>query len=196
MKSLTNQTRKILILSSLLIFFAVSLWLRLLPMETIVSEDFVNLLGNDPWYNLRQIEVTVQHFPGYAWFDPMTEFPIGNIVHWGPLFVQICSLLALLFGANARPEIMYIASWVPPIMGACLVPVIFLVGRSIADDLTGIIGAGLVAIVSGQFFYRSLFGFVDHHIGETLFSTIFCLLYIGALVSLKHSRVDLRTFPV
>ena len=192
MKSFTNQTGKILILISLVFFFAVSLWLRLLPMDAIVTEDFVNLLGNDPWYKLRQIEVTVQHFPGYAWFDPMTEFPTGNVIHWGPLFSHICSIVVILFGASARPEMMYIASWIPPIMGALLVPVVFLVGRSIADDLTGFIGAGLVAVVSGQFFYRSLFGFVDHHVGETLFSTIFCLAYIAALISMKSHRVDLR----
>jgi asparagine N-glycosylation enzyme membrane subunit Stt3 len=33
----------------------------------------------DTWYNYRQIEVMVQHFPQYNWFDPMTAFPRKNV---------------------------------------------------------------------------------------------------------------------
>jgi dolichyl-phosphooligosaccharide-protein glycotransferase len=162
----------------------------MLPEQGLVTELGVNLLGNDPWYNLRQVEVTVAHFPDYLWFDPMTEFPTGNVIHWGPIFVQIISLLAIVTGAATRPEIMYVAAWVPPLMGMAMVPLLYAVGERIADWKCGLFAALFGAVVSGQYFYRSLFGFVDHHIAETLFGTLFCLCYILALMEIRKNPVS------
>ena len=86
-------------------FSLFTLWVRLLPEPGLVTDAGVNLLGNDPWYILRQVEQTIAHFPEYAWFDAMTEFPTGNVIHWGPLFVQAASLLAIITGATTRPTV-------------------------------------------------------------------------------------------
>ncbi|MEA2035621.1 MAG: oligosaccharyl transferase, archaeosortase A system-associated [Euryarchaeota archaeon] len=181
-----------LIVSLLVVFSLFTLWLRLLPEPGLVTANYVDLLGNDPWYILRQVESTVANFPGYSWFDPMTEYPTGNIIHWGSLFPQIIAFAAILLGASTRPEIMYVASWIPPLMAVAMVPLIYFIGSKIADWKTGLIAAGLITVVSGQYFYRSLFGFVDHHIAETLFSTLFCLAYITALVYIRTHPVDLK----
>jgi len=181
-----------LIISLLVVFSLFTLWLRLLPETGLVTANYVDLLGNDPWYILRQVESTVANFPGYGWFDPMTQYPTGNIIHWGSLFPQIIAFAAILLGASTRPEIMYVASWIPPLMAVAMVPLIYFIGSKIADWKTGLIAAGLITIVSGQYFYRSLFGFVDHHIAETLFSTLFCLAYITALVYIRTHPVDLK----
>ena len=177
------------ILAGIVLLSILSLWLRLLPEQGLVSDLGVNLLGNDPWYNLRQVEVTVAHFPDYLWFDAMTEYPSGNVIHWGPLFIQIIAGLSILVGAAIRPEIMYVAAWVPPLMGMVMVPVLYLVGQKIGDWKCGIFAALFGAVVSGQYFYRSLFGFVDHHIAETLFGTLFCLCYIITLVEIRKNPV-------
>ena len=178
------------IIIGILVFLAViALWLRMLPAAGLVTEEGVNLLGNDPWYNLRQIEVTVAHFPDYSWFDPMTEYPTGNVVHWGPLFVQIIAGLCVMLGAVTRPEIMYISSWVPPLMAMLAVPVLYLAGKKIGDWKCGLFAALFGAVVSGQYFYRSLFGFVDHHIAESLFGLLFCLCYIITLMEIRKNPV-------
>jgi len=173
-------------------FSLLAFWLRMLPAENIVTGTGVNLLGIDPWYNLRQVEATVANFPGYGWFDPMTEFPHGNVIHWGPLFIHIISVLCILAGAATRPEIMYVASIVPALMGMAMVPLLYAVGHKIADWKCGLLTAGFGAVVSGLYFYRSLFGFVDHHIAETLFSTLFCLAFIIALSYMRTHPLDLK----
>lgn len=175
-----------LIAFSLFIF-----WSRTLPVAAIVTADWVNLLGNDPWYSLRQIEQIVTHFPSYSWFDPMTQFPNGQQVAWGPLYPIMAAFLCILMGASTRPEMMYAASFLSPLMAAAMVPVMYGLGAKLVDWKTGLVSAGFISIVGGQYAYRSLFGFVDHHIAETLFSALFCLCFIIALMKLKESGVRL-----
>ncbi len=175
----------------LLAFSYLTFWLRTLPISRIVSDNWVNLLGNDPWFSLRQIEQMALGFPAYSWFDPTTAFPFGEAIYWGPLFGLCATLLVILAGASTRPEIMYVASFLPPLMAVAMVPVMYGIGAKLVDWKTGLVSAGFIAIVGGQYAYRSLFGFVDHHIAETLFSTLFCLCFIIALLKLKESGVSL-----
>ena len=197
-----DKYRPYIIIGVIVLLTLLPLWVRgFIPAADMVTPDGVNLLGNDPWYNVRQVEQTVANFPGYAWFDAMTLYPSGDVVYWGPLFIQIISALCVLVGATTRPEIMVVASWVPPLMGAAMVPVTYLLARKIADWKTGLIAAGLIAVIAGTYAYRSIFAFVDHHIAETLFSTIFVLAYITALlvardVSLSRKNLETLKMPV
>ncbi len=188
-----NKYRPYIIVGLIILFALLPLWTRgFLPAADMVTPEGVNLLENDPWYTVRQVEQAVANFPGYAWFDAMTLYPTGDVVYWGPLFVQIISTLCVLVGATTRPEIMVVACWVPPLMAAAMVPVTYLLAKKIADWKTGLIAAGLIAVISGNYAYRSLFGFVDHHIAETLFSTIFILAYVAALLAARDCRFSLR----
>ncbi|BBL69372.1 oligosaccharyl transferase, archaeosortase A system-associated [Methanoculleus chikugoensis] len=187
-----GKYRPYIIIGFIILFTLLAFWTRGIPSEGLVTADGVNLLENDAWYNIRLIEQTVANFPGYAWFDAMTLYPTGDVIYWGPLFIEIISTLCLLTGASTRPELMVVASWVPPLMAAAMVPVIYLLGKKIADWKTGLIAAGLIAVISGNYAYRSLFGFVDHHIAETLFSTIFILAYVAALLVTRDHPFSLK----
>jgi len=68
----------------------------------------------------------------------------------------------------------------------------YYVGRYFGDWKTGILASGFTAAVSGQFYTVSLYGYIDHHIAEVLFSTLFCLLYCYALVSARDAAIDLK----
>ncbi|WP_332448529.1 oligosaccharyl transferase, archaeosortase A system-associated [Methanoculleus sp.] len=186
-----KKYRPYIIIGIIILFSLLTLWTRGIPAEGLVTAESVNLLGNDPWYTVRQVEQTVANFPGYAWFDAMTLYPTGDVVYWGPLFIQIMAALSILTGAATRPEIMVVASWVPPLMAAAMVPVTYLLAKKLAGWKTGLIAAALIAVISGNYAYRSLFGFVDHHIAETLFSTIFVLAYVVALLATRDTPFSL-----
>jgi oligosaccharyl transferase (archaeosortase A-associated) len=161
---------------------AVAFALRLIGIPYLVHDGMARVFGADPWYNLRQIEVMVAHFPHYNWFDPMTAYPQGKVIDWGPLFPYIASGIVLLAGAaGTRYEMITTASFVPPLMAALMVPLVFLVARRLCDWKAGLIAAGMIAIIPGGYLLRTSFGFVDHHAAEVLFSTLFCLVYILAL---------------
>jgi dolichyl-phosphooligosaccharide-protein glycotransferase len=190
-KDRTNQ----IIIVLLVVFSIISLWLRLLPMFNMGNTDILSMVASDdPLYNLRQVEQIMANYPNYAWYDPMTLFPTGSVIYWGPLFPTLIATVALMLGATTRPEVIAIGLIIPPIMGMLMIPVMYFIGKIAGDWKTGLLTAGFTTIVSGQFFYRSLYGYMDHHIAEVLFSTIFCLLYMYVLYSEKDNEIVLNNF--
>ena len=186
-----HRTQLIIGLVSLFCVFA--LWLRLLPMLNMGNTDVLMMVASDdPLYNLRQVEQILANFPSYAWYDPMTLFPVGMSVPWGPLFPTIIALFCIITGATTRPEIISTGLLIPPLLGVMIVAIMYFVGKTCGDWKTGLLASGFTAIVSGQFFYRSFYGYMDHHIAEVLFSTIFCLLYMTAVFSEKDIKIDLK----
>ncbi|RPJ53626.1 MAG: oligosaccharyl transferase, archaeosortase A system-associated, partial [Methanobacteriota archaeon] len=173
-------------------FSLIALWVRLIPSFALGSTDVLNLVGSDdPLYNLRQIELMLANYPTYAWFDPMTLYPFGTTIYWGPLTIYIAATLCLLTGATTQAEIIYTSLWTGPLMAVAMVPIIYAIGRKLVDWKTGLIAAGLIAVVSGQYFTRSYFGYLDHHITETLFATLFCLGYIYTVSSARSHTVSI-----
>ena len=174
----------------LLVFMAVALVLRLIPALFVKDSGFLYTYDTDGWYTLRQIEVMVHQFPQYNWFDPMTAFPTGKFIDWGPLYPFIAAVLCLITGATFQAAIVSAAGWVSPIMAALMVPVVYYVGKTIRDWQTGIVAAGLVAVVSYHYFFLSWYGLISHHIAEVFISTIFLLLYISAIVYVRKHGLD------
>lgn len=186
--------REIIVISAIiLILFILTLWIRVLPLLNLGSTDILNIVGSDdPLYNLRQTEQMLANFPGYGWFEAMTLFPHGQVVHWGPMFIWIISTLCLIAGASTRPEIIGVALWVPPLMAAVMIPVVYYLVRRVTNPATGVIGALLIAVVGGQYFFRSLAGYLDHHIAEVFFGVVFILAYIVTLQYVRSHELDLK----
>ena len=187
------QTPIIIGLVGFFAFFA--LWLRLIPMFATGHADILTMVASDdPLYNLRQVEQLLANFPTYAWFDPMNLIPTGVTVYWGPLFIYISAIACIITGATTRPEIIGTCLLIPPIMAAVTVVLMYPVGKCCGDWKTGLLASGFTAVVTGQFFYRSMYGYFDHHIGEVLFSTLFCLCYLYAILVAKETTIDLKDF--
>ena len=188
------KNRRTQIIIGLVALFSIfALWLRLLPMLNMGNTDVLMMVASDdPLYNLRQVEQILANFPNYAWFEPMTLFPTGQPVPWGPLFPTIIAIFCLITGATTRPEIISTGLLIPPLMGMMIVAIMYFVGKICGDWKTGLLASGFTAVVSGQFFYRSFYGYMDHHIAEVLFSTIFCLLYMYAIYSEKDTKIELK----
>lgn len=180
-----------LLAAVVIILTLVALWIRLTPLSTQGSADLLDLSGSDdPLYNFRQAEQILRNYPAYAWFDAMSLYPFGETIYWGPLFPTLIATLCLLAGATTRMEIIYVALLTPPLLGALMVPLLYLVGRRIGGWKTGLLAAAFIAIIPGQFLQRSLFGYADHHIAEVLFSTLFSLGYLTILAYTKSHPVD------
>ena len=185
----------------LLFFMGLALVLRMIPVFFIKDPGFLYIYDTDSWYTLRQVEVMVRDFPLYNWFDPMTAFPDGKIIDWGPLYPFIAATLCLITGATTRSGIIFSSGWVGPLMAVVMVPVMYQLGKTVWDWKAGIIAAGLVSVASIQYFSLSSYGWVDHHIAEVLFSTLFFLSYIYTISYVKSHPVDWKyqkslIFPV
>ncbi|MDU9376201.1 hypothetical protein McpSp1_07950 [Methanocorpusculaceae archaeon Sp1] len=176
-----------------LVFALLALWIRALPFPDLVGTGDM-IAGPDAWYNLRLIEVALSNNFGFIYFEPMTLYPTGQDILWGPLFTWIAAAVAAVAGATTRPEVIDAAGWVPALMGAAMVLIMYWFGARIGNWKTGLVSALFIAVIGGQYLSRSLYGHLDHHIAETLFSTLFCLLYVVALYALKDHKIDFKEY--
>jgi dolichyl-diphosphooligosaccharide--protein glycosyltransferase len=193
---LLGKYQRYLIGLALVLIGILCLLIRLNPLshlQTLGGGDPLNLSSSDdPLYNFRQVELIIRHFPAYPWFEPMSLYPVGQIIYWGPVFPTIAALVCMALGMTGRTDIIFISQLIPPAMAAAMIPLMYLIGRRMADWRTGLIAAFFLAIIPGQYLQRSIFGYFDHHIAEVLFSTLFSLGYISILVYAKRNPVDLQ----
>lgn len=187
--------RTYIILALLAIFAVFMFWIRIIPLLNLGNGDVFNLVQpDDPLYALRQIDLTLANFPNYAWFDAMSQYPVGTTVYWGPMLTYLCSIAAIIVHATTPAQIITVALFIPVLEAVAMVFVMYWLGKTVADWKTGLFAALMIATVSGQFFFRSLYGSLYHHIGETLFSALFCLLYLYTLIKAKKIKIDLTDF--
>jgi dolichyl-diphosphooligosaccharide--protein glycosyltransferase len=181
-----------LIVLLLFFFMAVAFVLRILP--AIITRDlaFFPVYDTDTWYNLRQIEVMVHNFPQYNWFDPMTAYPAGKTIDWGPLFPFLAAVLCMITGAANRNTIISTAGFMSPLLAVLMIPIIYGLGKKLGDYKTGIVAAGLISISSFLYFSYSSYGMTDHHIAEVFFSTLFFLVYLYALSYVRENPLDIK----
>ena len=191
-KDFILEHKRSLILAFLIICMVAAFWIRIIPAESFSYQDYLGGAEPDIWYNLRQIEVMVHNFPQYNWYDPMTAFPTGKSIDWGPLFTILASGLAILIGASSRPDFMAATSFMGPIVGAALVPVAFLLGRRFWDSWAGLIAALFISVGTFSLYYRTSYGYIDHHGLEVLLSAVFVFAYVGALEYTKNHPISLK----
>ncbi len=181
----------------LALIFGLSLYIRVaLPYDSIFSGSFVRFGGNDPWYNMRLVENTLHNFPHRIYFDALTEYPHGTNVPFAPLFDYLLAVIIWIIGLGkpfatlGQHGIEVIGAWYPAVLGALTVVPVYFIGKELWNRNAGLLSAALIAILPGQFLSRSLLGFTDHHVAETLFSTIAMLFLILAVKSAKEKEIS------
>ncbi|HMK15486.1 MAG TPA: STT3 domain-containing protein, partial [Methanomicrobiales archaeon] len=121
---LLQKYRRYLVWSALVLIGILCLSIRLNPLShlaTLAGGDPLNLsASDDPLYNFRQVELIIRNFPGYAWFDPMTLYPVGQTIYWGPLFPTIAAIACMLLGMTTRPDIVFLSQLIPPVMAVAM----------------------------------------------------------------------------
>jgi len=186
-----------LIYGAILAFiFCLSLYIRVaLPYNSIFGGAFVRFGGNDPWYNMRLVENTLHNFPHRIYFDALTHYPHGTHVPFAPLFDYLLAVIIWIVGLGnpfatlGQHGIEVIGAWYPAVLGALTVIPVYFIGKELWNRNAGLLSAALIAVLPGQFLSRSLLGFTDHHVAETLFSTIAMLFLILAIKNAKRNGI-------
>jgi oligosaccharyl transferase (archaeosortase A-associated) len=176
--------------------FAISLFIRIaIPYDKIFSDGLVRFADPDCWYQIRLLDSLLRNFPALFTFDPYTYFPHGQEVFWHPFFTYLLAIPALLTGAAAAGEqsIYTISAYVPAVLGALAVIPVYFIGRFLVNRWAGIIAALLIAIMPGEFLHRSMLGFTDHHIAESLSIAVAFLFLILAFKSAKQNNITFLT---
>jgi oligosaccharyl transferase (archaeosortase A-associated) len=175
------------VLFILAIIVAVALWLRVaLPYGQVFVNDWVKLTGVDAYYYGRMVDNLASHFPNLTQFDPYFIFPGGanNTIQPNFYAYLISGIIWLLsFGRADQHFIDVIMVYVPPMLAVFTIVAAFFIGKALKNVWAGLLAAGLLAIMPGEFLNRSLLGYTDHHIAESLFATLIIMFVMLAFNS-------------
>ncbi|MDI9394681.1 MAG: oligosaccharyl transferase, archaeosortase A system-associated [Euryarchaeota archaeon] len=167
-------------------------WIRTRPHDSVfLSNGFVRFMSNDAWYHMRTLNVLLENYPNRMFFNPMTCYPYGSYIHFGPLYDQMMAITSLVLGLGNPSQnlIDTIGAYFPAVLGAFTVIPVYYIGKYLGGRKTGIIAAILIAFAPGQFLQRSLIGITDHHVAESLFSTFFMMFFMLAIITAKKKEL-------
>jgi oligosaccharyl transferase (archaeosortase A-associated) len=168
--------------------FGISLYIRIaLPYDQIFVNDWVWFRETDAYYYMRHIENLVHNFPHVNSFDPYMLYPGGGGGPGRPFFAWLVAGIIRLvsLGTPTLHTMETVAAYMPAILGTLTLIPVYFIGKELFNRWAGVISAALVAILPGEFLHRSLLGFTDHHVAETLFSTV-CMLFL--IMAIKRAR--------
>jgi dolichyl-diphosphooligosaccharide--protein glycosyltransferase len=178
------------------LFFGVALYLRIaLPYDQVFSGDWIKFTGVDAYFNMRIVDNLVHNFPHLNSFDPYMLYPSGMGTGSFPFFHYLLAGIIWLIGLGSPTQhtIDVIGVYFPTILGALTVIPVYFIGKELFNRWAGVISAGLVALLPGEFLGRSILGFTDYHVAETLFTTVAILFLILAVKTARQRQLSFNS---
>lgn len=176
------------VLAALMVFM---FWTRFQNYDTFRRDGGVWLQAVDSWYHWRTTNWTVENFPWTLPFDAWTGFPDGTTPgQFGTVFDQFVALVALVLGLGSpgESEVLMAAMVVVPALAALAVVPVYYIGAHLSTRFGGLVGAGVLALFTGQFFTRSTAGQFQHHAAEVLLMGVAVFAIIVALSVAERER--------
>ena len=169
----------------LALIFLLSLVLRIaVPWDQVFVGNWVKFTDNDAYFYVRLLDNLSQHFPTLGSYDPYSIYPGGKNLSGYPLFfVYLMGFVAWLLGGGAPSQhlVDMVGVYFPAVAGALLVFPIFFIGRALFNKWAGLVAAGFITLMPGEFLIRTLLGNTDRHALDMLLATLFiCFLTLSA----------------
>ena len=185
---------KFIALIMLALFFSIALYLRVyLPYDQVFSGDWIKFTGIDAYYHMRLVDNLVHNFPRLISFDPYFMYPgghsVGSIHFFDWLLASIIWMVGL--GAPTQHTIDVVGVYFPAVLGALTVIPVYFIGKELFNRWAGVLSAGLIALLPGEFLGRSILGFTDNPAANTLFTTV-AILFL--MLAIKAARQRQLTF--
>lgn len=172
--------------AGLLLAVLLSFYLRAyIPRNAVFIGDTVRFSSEtDAWYHMMLAKGTVLNLQR-MWFDPMTYFPHGTPIPWGPFLDWAIAIFSYIFGLGhpSMHTVDVVGAFMPAVLGALVVIPVYFIGREIGGKSCGLISALIVAVLPGQIFSRTTLGFTDHHAAEIFLSTLTMMFILLAINS-------------
>lgn len=151
---------------------ALAVWLRALYRGLVLTPAGVLPFDGDSFYHFRRIGWTVRNFPDVLSVDPYVNFPHGGEPIWAPTFdFALAVVVRLVLGVGDDDAMERLLCWVPVLLGALHVVLLFLLGRRFLSRPAAVAAALLLAVLPAHFAYSRL-GFVDHHVAVSLVGSL------------------------
>lgn len=178
---------------ALAVIFGIAFFFRVyFPYHHVFAGDWVAYQETDCWYHMRQVTNLVQHFPDRMLFDPFGFYPGGQPIASAPFVDMSLGFFVWLFGAGSPSTHLMetVGAYFPAVLGALITVPVYVIGKEMFGRVAGLLAAALVAILPGDFIWRSELGFPDHHVVESFLSVLAVMFLVLALKSAKRNGVS------
>ena len=177
--------------------FAIALYLRVaLPYDQVfTSQGVIKFTSVDAYYEMRIVDNLVHNFPHLNSFDPYMLYPGGGATSFHfPFYEYLLAGIIWLIGLGSPTQhtIDVVAAYFPAILGALTIIPVYFIGKTLFSRWAGIISAGLLAILPGDFLGRSILGFTRHNADEWFLTTTAMLFLILAIKNAKREPLTLE----
>ncbi len=182
--NLSKLSPKLLVGVLLVLFLAIALYFRVyLPYDKVFSGDWIKFSGSDIYNHMRLVDNLVYNFPHLTTFDPYMIYPGGAQVAGINFFERLLAGIIWVIGLGSPTQhtIDVVGVYFPAVLGALTVIPVYFIGRELFGRWAGVLSAGLIALLPGEFLGRSILGSTDNHVAEVLFTTVTMLFLILAI---------------
>jgi dolichyl-diphosphooligosaccharide--protein glycosyltransferase len=140
------------------LFLGVALYLRIiLPYDQVFTGGWIKLIGNDSHLFMRQVDNLVHNFPHLISLDPYLGYPKADALGGINFFVYFLAGIIWLVGLGSPTQhtVDVVSVYFPAILGALTVIPVFFIGKALFNRWAGVLSAGLLAILPGDFLTRT-----------------------------------------
>ena len=174
------------------LFVSLALFLRVcLPYDQVFGSGWIKFTGIDAYFQMRIVDQMAHNFPHLLTFDPYSIYPggghIGSIHFFNQFLAGIIWVIGL--GSPSQHLIDVVGVYFPAVLAALTVIPVYFIGKELFGRWAGVIAAGLIAVMPGEFMGRSILGFTDQHIAEVLLTTTAIMFLILALKSAMQRQL-------
>ena len=170
------KTRYTLLL--LLAFMALSLYLRVIPpYDAVFGSEWIKFTSIDAYWQMEQVDRIAPVFPDYA--HRILQYNVWGMSLFPWLLSGVIWVIGL--GSPTQHTIDTVAVYFPAVLGVLTVIPVYFLGKVMFGRLAGLVGAGLIAVLPGEWLWRSSLGFTDHHVAEVLFTTTALMFLVMAI---------------
>ena len=174
------------------LFFGIALYLRVcLPYDKVFIGDWIKFTGIDVYYHMRLVDNLVHNFPHHTAIDPYLIYPgaTGEISIRFFTWLLAAIIWVIGLGSPTQHTIDVVGVYFPAVLGALTVIPVYFIGKELFGRWAGVISAGLITITTGEFLGRSILGFADHDVANTLFTTVAILFLILAIKAARQRQL-------
>jgi len=188
----SKATPQIIAAGLVFLFIAVALYIRVyFPYDIVFGGDWIKFTSIDSYYHMRLVDNLVHNFPHFTTFDPYLIYPGGEGITSNYFFDWFLACIIWVIGLGSPTErlVNVVGVYFPAVLAALTVIPVYFIGKELIGRWTGVIAAGLMAVLSGEFLGRSILGFADHHVAETLLATVAMLFLILAVKTARQRQL-------
>jgi len=187
-----SKLSPLIIFTSLLALVAIALALRIIPpYSQIFSDGWVKFTSPDTYYFMRAVDNLVPNFPNLMPVDPY--FALSGGMGGGELnfFVYLISAVTLLVGTGSpSPEVIdMVGVYFPAVIGALTVIPGYFLGAALFNRWGGLLAAGLLAIMPGEYLARSELGSTDRDCLQVFLVVVTMLFTVLAVKCARENEL-------